>query len=525
MKNDILATTTRIDILPDKDYEKYKSSKNINSDDLEEERSNKTLGRENFQALLQSVYDGAIISDTSGNILDVNERACSHLECKRSDILESNIVSLIYGSDISLINNLQRSLKDNKYILIQAACIRSDETMFPAEISVNQLILSETTYFCFFVRDISVRMDTEKDQRTGNAAIQNAATGIATADVNGFIEYTNQALLNLWGIDDENILLGHNIRDFICDNETAEDIEQSISNRIVWRNELSCKTVNGNHFFVQASIAPNIDSEEHVIGMVLSLLDTTAITQANTNLQQTMQELQRSNEDLEQFAYAVSHDLQAPLRKIYMFADIIKDKAGDSLSETVNDAMGRMQNATKRMSDLISGLLQYSRVSTNEKNHKPLDLNLIINEVLSDLEVQLQESQANVTVAHLPEVLADQTLMRQLFQNLIGNALKFHKPQIAPIIEITARNLEPNQNRTGSYCEITVKDNGIGVPQKDNERIFGVFQRLHTQNEYEGTGIGLAICKKIAERHNTQLMVTSSAGNGASFKIELPANI
>ncbi len=522
MKNDLLATTTRIDILPDHEYEEAKSCKLTKADITE--KAQKALGGDDFQALLQSVYDGAIISDTSGNILDVNERICRHLERERSDIIESNIVSLIYGADISLISNLRNSLKDNKYILIQAACVRSDETMFPAEISVNQLTLSETTYFCFFVRDISVRMNAEKHQRTGNTAIQNAATGIATANIDGIIEYTNQALLKLWNIDDETILLGQNIRDFICDNDTADDIKKSISNDMVWTNEIACKTVDGKLFFVQASIAPNVGSEGNIIGMVLSLLDTTEINQVNTNLQQTMQELQRSNEDLEQFAYAVSHDLQAPLRKISMFADIIKSKANDELPETASDAIRRMQNSAQRMSDLIQGLLQYSRVSTKERNHKSLDLNIIIKDVLSDLEVHLKESKANVTVATLPEVLADQTLMRQLFQNLISNALKFHKPDSIPIIEITARNLDSRENRKGSYCEITVKDNGIGIPQKDTERIFGVFQRLHTQSEYQGTGIGLAVCKKIAERHNGRLTVTDNEGDGVSFKIELPTN-
>ena len=524
MRNNILATTTRIDILPDREFNKRKTQKMVFSQKKEDKKQIHNIGGSDFQSLLQSVYDGAIITDTSGNIVDVNDRVCQFLKCNKSEIMETNVVSIIYGSDISLIKNLRNSLKSNKYILIQAACMRSDEQMFPAEISVNQITLANITYFCFFVRDITVRRQAEIRFKTGNTAIQNAATGIATANLVGVVEYTNHALLNLWGIDNEDVLVGQNIRNFLCDDDTAENIEKAISRGMLWTNELVCETLNGSRFYVQVSIAPNLDSENQITGMVLSLLDTTEIYQTTQNLEKTMKELQRSNEDLEQFAYAVSHDLQAPLRKISTFADIIKSKGTDQLPETVTNSLGRMQNAALRMSDLIQGLLQYSRVSSKEKAHKPLDLNHIIQDVLSDLEVPLKESGGVVTVNPMPEVVAEPIQMRQLFQNLIGNALKFHKPDNAPIIEISARNLTPSEKNNVTCCEIVVKDNGIGFPEKDAARIFGVFQRLHKQSEYEGTGIGLAICKKIAERHNGQLTAESSEGNGASFKIELPLN-
>lgn len=524
MKHNILATTTRIDILPDREFAKRQTQEIAVSNNTLDKNIKDALGGSDFQALLQSIYDGALISDTSGNILDLNERLCHFLKCNRNNIIKTNIVSIIYGADVSLIEDLRTSLKENKYILIQAACIRTDEQLFPAEISVNQIELGQVTYFCFFVRDITIRREAEMRFRTGNTAIQNAAIGIATANLEGVVEYTNKALLNLWGIENEDALIGQNIRSFICDDDTADEIEQAISRGMSWRNDLVCETLNGSMFYVQVSIAPNIDSGNEIVGMVLSLLDTTEIYNTTLNLKKTMKELKRSNEDLEQFAYAVSHDLQAPLRKISMFADIIKSQKNIDLPSSVSDTLIRMQNAAIRMSDLIQGLLEYSRVSTNKKPHKPQDLNNIIKMVLSDLEVSLQESGGKVTVNPLPEVIADPLQMRQLFQNLIGNALKFHKPDTPPVIEVYANNSTPRENSFVTFCEIVVKDNGIGFEEKNSERIFGVFQRLHKQSEYEGTGIGLAICKKIADRHNGQLTVESKPGSGASFKVQLPLN-
>ena len=522
MRNHILTTTTRIDILPDGEYSNRKTE-NINKlYETEKLLVHKPLGGSDFQALLQNIYDGTIISDTDGNILDTNERACHFLKCKNIDITGCNIVSLLYGSDISLIENIRSSLKENKYILIQAACVRSDGSMFPAEISVNRLALDHTVYFCFFIRDISVRREAENHLRTGNAAIQNAGNGIAVADLGGVIEYTNLAMLNLWGLDDKNSMCGMNIREFLCDDITASEIEQTISNHMIWEKELTCKTVSGSTFYVQASAASNLDSDGEIVGMVLSLLDITGMKYATRKLENTMAELRRSNEDLEQFAYAVSHDLQAPLRKISMFADIIKSKETSNLLPSTTDALDRMQNASRRMSELIQGLLQYSRVSSREKPREILDLNEIISEVIADLDVPLLETEGRVNVGQMPEIIADPLQMRQLFQNLIGNALKFHKPGLPPVVDISARVFPADETNSVPYCEIEVKDNGIGFPEKDAERIFGVFQKLHKPAEYEGTGIGLAICRKIAERHNGDLIAEGNNGEGASFRVTLP---
>ena len=240
---------------------------------------------------------------------------------------------------------------------------------------------------------------------------------------------------------------------------------------------------------------------------------------AEEKLQQFADRLEASNRELTDFAYVASHDLQEPLRKIQAFGDRLHSKFAAVLGETGQDYLKRMEDAALRMQTLITDLLQFSRVTTKAQPFLPVDLNEIVRGVLSDLEVRIEQTHAVVEVAHLPRIDADALQMRQLFQNLIGNALKFRKPEVPPCIRVTGAV------RNGSMpplLELAVTDNGIGFEQKHADRIFVIFQRLHGRGEYEGTGIGLAICKKIVERHSGTIQATSRSGCGATFAISLP---
>lgn len=247
-----------------------------------------------------------------------------------------------------------------------------------------------------------------------------------------------------------------------------------------------------------------------------------AVSQAQLLEQETRQreELARSNDELQQFAFIASHDLQEPLRKIKTFGDRLKDTCGDAFTEQGSDYLKRMQNAAQRMQTLIEDLLTLSRVTTRTQPFVSVDLAQITQEVLSDLEVTIQQSGACVEVGELATVTADPLLMRQLLQNLIGNAIKFHGTQETPFVKIYS---EVTRAINGSeFCQIIVEDRGIGFDEKYLSRIFNVFQRLHGRSEYEGTGIGLAICRKIAERHNGSITATSIPGHGAKFIVTLP---
>jgi signal transduction histidine kinase/DNA-binding LacI/PurR family transcriptional regulator len=234
------------------------------------------------------------------------------------------------------------------------------------------------------------------------------------------------------------------------------------------------------------------------------------------NLESFNKKLEYSNQQLQDFAFVASHDLQEPLRKINFFGERLKRKYYALLDNQGRDYLDRMQNAALRMQKLIEGLLDYSRVTTMAKPFVTVDLSQVVQGVLSDLEVPIKKTGGRVSVESLPAINADPTQMRQLFQNLIGNALKFHKPNEPPVIRVYSANDAPARCRT-----IIVEDNGIGIEAKDHGKIFGVFRKLHGKGRYEGSGIGLAICKKIMERHGGTIRVESRPGEGTRFIVDL----
>jgi signal transduction histidine kinase len=237
--------------------------------------------------------------------------------------------------------------------------------------------------------------------------------------------------------------------------------------------------------------------------------------------------LRRSNRELQDFAYVASHDLQEPLRKIQAFGDRLKTKFAPALAEDGRDYLERMQNAASRMQTLINDLLAYSRITTNAQPFVPVDLRQITREVLGDLEVRIEQTQGRVVVGELPTVDADPLQMRQLLQNLIGNALKFNREYTHPIVKVYAQPVNgaaPGPDGNGARCQLFVEDNGIGFDMKYLDRVFGMFQRLHGRDQYEGTGVGLAICRKIAERHGGEITAKSGAGQGATFIVTLPVH-
>jgi light-regulated signal transduction histidine kinase (bacteriophytochrome) len=255
-----------------------------------------------------------------------------------------------------------------------------------------------------------------------------------------------------------------------------------------------------------------------------------ALAQAQLLEQEThqRQELARSNTELENFARVASHDLQEPLRKILTFGERLQTKYGEVLTEQGYDYLERMHKAAERMQTLIHDLLTLSRITTQAQPFVAVDLAQIVQDVLSDLEVCLEQTQGQVEVGELPTLNSDPLQMRQLMQNLIGNALKFHRKGEPPKVRIYSQPLKgENQPALGdaakpTHCQICVEDNGIGFDTQYLERIFQAFHRLHGRNDYEGTGMGLAICRKIAERHNGSISAHSTQGQGSTFIVTLP---
>ena len=245
------------------------------------------------------------------------------------------------------------------------------------------------------------------------------------------------------------------------------------------------------------------------------------VERRTADLNSANESLQRSNRELEQFASVASHDLQEPLRKIQAFGDRIQTRCAAELGEQGRDYLARMLASATRMRSLIDALLSFSRVTTKAQPFTLVNLETTAEEVVSDLEDRVQRMNGRVEIGPLPTLEADPSQMRQLLQNLIGNGLKFARPNEPPQVEVKSRLL-PAVNGEVESCELTVRDNGIGFEEIYLDRIFELFQRLHGRQEYEGTGMGLAICRKIVERHGGSITAKSAPDAGATFLITLP---
>jgi light-regulated signal transduction histidine kinase (bacteriophytochrome) len=249
---------------------------------------------------------------------------------------------------------------------------------------------------------------------------------------------------------------------------------------------------------------------------------------AEDNERAAAEELRRSNRELEQFAYVASHDLQEPLRKTQAFSDRLLKKFSGQLGDQGQEYIDRITTSATRMRSLINDLLSFSRVATRARPFVGIELAEVVRDTLLDLDERVTQTGATIDVGPLPRIDGDPTQMRQLFQNLIANALKFHKPDVAPIVTIRGRiesePAESPERAPSDVCWVEITDNGIGFEERFANRIFQIFQRLHGRNEYEGTGIGLAICRKIVERHSGRISATSTPGHGSTFVVVLPVH-
>ena len=271
------------------------------------------------------------------------------------------------------------------------------------------------------------------------------------------------------------------------------------------------------------------NENDELLRFIGNTVDITEMKVYEKDLKYKIEELNRSNQDLEQFAYIASHDLQEPLRKIMAFGDRLSTKYGEELGSDGQFYLSRMLDAASRMKILMENLLSYSRVSTKTEPFELVDLGLTVEGILSDLEMKIQDVDAQITMMKMPTLNALPTQMQQLFQNLITNALKFIKPNVKPIISIEAYETDFQEVslvgvpfKHDKYYKIVVSDNGIGFDAEYAEKIFLIFQRLHGRSEFEGTGLGLAICKKIVDNHHGYIIAKSELNKGATFTVYLP---
>ena len=355
--------------------------------------------------------------------------------------------------------------------------------------------------------------------RAAREILETMADALFVLDADGRIRVINDAARKLFGYGEAEIL-GKPI-------DVLEELEATGSRTLrglrgaVRDQERVFISRNEERIDVSISISA-VHEDEVEEGAVVIVRDIRERKRAEAELHTLIEKLRQSNAELEDFAHVASHDLQEPLRKIQAFGDRLRSRYGEALTDEGRDYLARMQSAAQRMQRLINDLLAFSRITTKAQPFVPVDLGQVAADVVHDLELRLHETQGEVRIGELPVIEADPLQIRQLLQNLVGNALKFHRPGVPPVVEIEAGILHAPRANGNGRCELTIRDNGIGFEEQYVERIFTMFERLHGRGKYEGTGIGLAICRKIAQRHHGDISARSTPGAGATFVITLP---
>ena len=331
------------------------------------------------------------------------------------------------------------------------------------------------------------------------------------------VDYVNPAALQLFGAASPEAMVGRRVYDLFTPayrEFVAGRIRELRAGAPVPLVHEQIVRLDGSVRDVETAAFPFEDGTGPAIEVVLR--DVTDRKEAERRMQEYAARLQRSNEDLQQFAYVASHDLQEPLRSIVGFSQLLARRYGGRLDEDADEFIGFIVEGGNRMQTLIRDLLRVARVETQAKEPVPTDAGAVVAGALVLLDPSLKETGATVTVGDLPAVMADPAQLEQVFVNLVGNAVKYRREDVPPAIAVSARPLD-------GMVEFSVADNGIGIEAEHFDRIFEMFRRLHTHDEYDGTGIGLAVVKRIVERHGGRFRVTSVPGEGSTFSFTLPA--
>lgn len=480
-------------------------------------------------AFFEQVAVGMAQVGLDGRLLRVNEKLCAIIGYNQDELLRRTFQDLTHPDDVEahlayvrqlLAGEIQTYSMENRYFHKNGATLWVNLTVAPVRDTTGR-----TRYLICVIEDITGRKG-EQDLLREQAAQLDMAQ-ILVHDMDGRIVHWNRGAEHLYGYTASEAL-GRNIHELLhtqCSRPLSE-IEAQVFESGQWEGELTHtarnrrRVVVASLWFAYQNPAGRPDLLIQVNNDITAMkLAEEEIRQLNLRLEKRVTErtaqLQSANQELEAFSYSVSHDLRAPLRAISGFAQILANRHREALNEEGRRYMDNIVLASERMGELIDDLLAYSRLGRKAVSHRPVGLHEVFSFVTGDLAARVAESGATITIAQdLPSVSGDPTLLQQIFANLVGNALIYRKPDISPHVEVKCRAQD-------DYVIISVADNGIGIEEEYQKKIFNVFQRLHSEDEYPGTGIGLAIVKKSVEMLGGEVWVESKLGKGSTFFVRL----
>ena len=483
-----------------------------------------------YRGLLEAAPDAMVVVNQAGEIVLLNAQAETQFGYRRDELIGQRVTNIIpEGFAERLIADGTRTaveaLAQQIGTGIELVGLRNDGSEFPIEIMLSPLESTEGVLVTAAIRDITVRRDAEKHlaQMEGRyrGLLEAAPDGMVVVNQAGEIVLLNAQAENQFGYRRDE-LIGQRVTNIIPEGfaerliadgtrTAAEALAQQIGTGI----ELVGLRKDGSEFPIEIMLSP-LESAEGIL-VTAAIRDITARKQADANLVEKVVELNRSNDELQQFAYLASHDLQEPLRMVASYTQLVARRYKGKLDADADEFIAFAVDGANRMQRLIQDLLLYSRVERVGQELMQVSSAGALQKALFNLQGAIEQSGALVTQGPLPEVTADESQLTQLFQNLVGNAIKYKGPGVPQIHVSAARNGAPK-------WIFSVRDNGLGIEPQFFEKIFGMFQRLHKRGEFEGTGIGLAICKKIVERHGGSISVESEPGLGSTFSFTLAAN-
>jgi PAS domain S-box-containing protein len=469
-----------------------------------------------FRTLAGATFEGVALS-ASGRLVDANEQLARILGYELSEIIGMSVGDFFAPEDSERVLANVRAGRDS---VVEHEVVCKDGTRRKVEAHGRTIIYQGQPVRITAVRDITERKQAEQALRESEERFRTMAETLPeilfTNTPDGRCDYVNTRCTEYTGLPLE-AFEGFGWQQAIHPEDLRRvDRAWRFSTRTgkPFDAEYRFRAADGTHRWVQARARPIRDDRGNIVKWFGACTDVDELRRAHEDLKRTAAELKRSNEDLEQFAYVVSHDLQSPLAQIVGFTQLLRNHCRGVLDDKSQEFIDFAVGGARRMSQLIHGLLAYSRASTRDRLVKPIDAEEVLQNVLANLNQVIEETHAVVVHGPLPTVRADKTQLSQLFQNLVENAIKFRRED-PPRIHISAQEAE-------ATWHFAFQDNGIGIDERQHHRLFQVFQRLHDPDKYPGTGIGLAICKKIVERQGGKIWVESRPGEGATFHFTLP---